>query len=351
IALIATVSVVFNSCSAQTCPVPLYSDPVYKGAADPEVVWNEHEQEWWIFYTARRSVCEKCPLPALAIGVAASKDWLEWRHVGYIKVDDIGGTSDGPDILWAPGIIRDGDTYHMFLTFKKGDGDGKRWGMPESLLLHLKAPKEDLLNGWQSKGIVNVPFSSIDATLVKKDSTWNLFHRDIIKGQKSVNTFRATTNDLNKQHNEWNYLGAANGDINDKSVNGYNYQEAQFAFYWKGFFWMMTDPSNPDIPVYKSKDLEYWTLNNVILNKDGKAEHQKGQVRHPGVVVLGDRAFIFYFNQPYKEDKNHPEKEHCFVNISELKYENGKITCDRNALVTPPQNLIPKDGEWGQKAE
>ena len=25
----------------EACPVPLYTDPVYKGAADPEVIWNE----------------------------------------------------------------------------------------------------------------------------------------------------------------------------------------------------------------------------------------------------------------------------------------------------------------------
>tara|TARA_R110001592_G_scaffold62863_4_gene192458 strand:- start:1231 stop:1383 length:153 start_codon:yes stop_codon:yes gene_type:complete len=47
--------------------------------------------------------------------------------------------------------------------------------------------------------------------------------------------------------------------------------------------------------------------------------------------------------------KDKPNKELCFIQISELKYEKGKITCDRNALVTTPKSLIPKDGEWGQK--
>ena len=66
---------IFPLKAQEACPVPLYTDPVYKGAADPEVIWNEYEEEWWMFYTSRRAVCEGAPLPALAIGVAVSKDW------------------------------------------------------------------------------------------------------------------------------------------------------------------------------------------------------------------------------------------------------------------------------------
>lgn len=339
----------------ETCPVPLYTDPVYKGAADPEVVWNEHEQAWWIFYTARRAVCEGGPLPALAIGVAASKDWLTWEHKGYIKVDGIGGAADGPDILWAPGIVRDGDTYHMFLTFKKGNGRGARWGIPESLLLHLKAPADDLLNGWQTFGMVNVPFSSIDATLVKHKGVWNLFHRDIVKDlPKGVNTFRVTIDNLDSRCDSWNYLGAAKGDVNDRKINGYNYQEAQFVFYWKGAYWMLTDPSADTTPVYRSDDLEAWTLTGKMEGAEGDDPTQKGSVRHPGIVVLGDRAFIFYFCQPYRGDgKKKPEKgviseqETCYLQVSELKYKDGTLDFDRNELVCPPKNLKPENGTWG----
>mgnify|MGYP000591634736 CR=1 FL=1 len=30
-----------------------------------------------------------------------------------------------------------------------------------------------------------------------------------------------------------------------------------------------------------------------LMKEDGEHELQKGPVRHPGVVVLGDRAFVF----------------------------------------------------------
>tara|TARA_R110002050_G_scaffold188756_8_gene323409 strand:+ start:6076 stop:6930 length:855 start_codon:yes stop_codon:yes gene_type:complete len=274
----------------------IYTDPIYKGSADSEVVWNDYKKEWWMFYTARRSVCKDCPLPAVAIGVASSKDWIDWKYEGCNKLDAIGGDPDGPDILWAPGIIRDGNIYHMFLTFKKGSGDDSRWGISESLLLHLTAPVNDLLNGWKTKGIMHVPFNSIDATLAKNGDEWNLFHRDIMKGEKGINTFRITSTDINEKPENWNYKGAAKGDVNNIIMSGYNYQEGQFVFYWKDTFWMLTDPSNKDIPVYSSKDLESWKLNTIILNKEGTSEFQKNRAKHPGVAVIDDRAFVFYFN-------------------------------------------------------
>ena len=34
---------------------PLYHDPVYDGAADPVVIWNQQEKKWFMFYTNRRA--------------------------------------------------------------------------------------------------------------------------------------------------------------------------------------------------------------------------------------------------------------------------------------------------------
>ena len=106
-------------------------------------------------------------------------------------------------------------------------------GIPESLLLHLQASADDLLNGWQTYKIMHVPFSSIDATLVKKDGIWNLYHRDIVKGQKGVNTFRMTTDNLDKPADKWKYMGPVKGDVNDIKLTGYGYQEAPYAFFWE----------------------------------------------------------------------------------------------------------------------
>lgn len=335
--------------SSQTeVPVPLYTDPAFKGAADAEVIYNDLEKEWYFFYTNRRSVCEGAPLPALSIGVAKSKDMVHWKHKGYIKVDGIGGEAVGPDILWAPGIVKDGSEYHMFLTFKKGNGRGGRWGAPESLILHLTAQETDLLNSWQTKDILNVPMTSIDATIIKHRGTWNIFHRDITPGQKGVNTYRITTDDLNKPCKDWNYLGAAKGDVNKKEVHGFNYQEAQYVFYWNDYYWLLTDPANGFLTAYRSTDLEEWALVGPLYEeKNAEAETQKGWARHPSVAIIGNKAFIFYFCQPYREQKENQESEACFIQMSELKYNDGKIWFERNAKTIVPNELAPTNNNWG----
>lgn len=338
-----------NLFAQKSCPVPLYTDPNFRGAADPEVIWNEAEEEWWIFYTSRRAVCEGAPLPALAIGVASSKDWIKWEHKGYIKIDGVGGTATGGDILWAPGIVREGNEYHMFLTFKKGNGRGQRWGISESMLLHLKAPQDDLLNGWQTYKVMHVPFSSIDATLLHDGELWHLYHRDLVKGKQGVNVFEATTPDLNLPAEEWDYKGAVKGDVNKMKINGYHYQEAPFVFKWKGTYWMMTDYTSGGIPLYSSKDLKKWSFVDELLTKDSDNPADTGLSRHPGVVVLGDRAFLFYFCQPGLEKVNGKESgdQTCLINIRELEYSNGTISVDRNKTVTPPTNLRPSGESWG----
>jgi hypothetical protein len=40
---------------AGTPPAPLYRDPVFDGAADPSLIWNDQERAWWILYTNRRA--------------------------------------------------------------------------------------------------------------------------------------------------------------------------------------------------------------------------------------------------------------------------------------------------------
>ena len=83
--LLLSFLIALNAFGQRECPVPLYTDPNFKGAADPEVIWNEHEQEWWMFYTSRRAVCENAPLPALAIGVADKLAMMEYSIFSVIS--------------------------------------------------------------------------------------------------------------------------------------------------------------------------------------------------------------------------------------------------------------------------
>jgi hypothetical protein len=39
-------------------PAPLFRDPITDGAADPVLIWNRTEKNWWMLYTQRRANSE-----------------------------------------------------------------------------------------------------------------------------------------------------------------------------------------------------------------------------------------------------------------------------------------------------
>ena len=73
--------------------------------------------------------------------------------------------------------------------------------------------------------------------------------------------------------------------------------------------------------------------------------------------MLGDRAFVFYFCQPFiskrnkKEQEKRPDEYACYVHVTELFYKEGKLTADRNKKVIPPTDLRPANGTWGFVAD
>ena len=91
----------FNSTIAngQTVSAPLFIDPNYRGSCDPEIVWNEVEQLWYIYYTARRPMLKNTWLRT-PIGVIASKDMVNWEFKGYCMFDGVGGEKDAPSTYW-----------------------------------------------------------------------------------------------------------------------------------------------------------------------------------------------------------------------------------------------------------
>ncbi|MDR1723280.1 MAG: hypothetical protein LBR84_04980, partial [Tannerella sp.] len=87
--------------------------------------------------------------------------------------------------------------------------------------------------------------------------------------------------------------------------------------------------------VYSSDDAVNWEKQTEkILREPGKIKGDDAKGQHCDVVVSGDRAFIFYF---VHQDAGKGRNTH--IQVAELEYKDGKITCDRNkdAYV----NLIP----------
>jgi len=58
---------------------------------------------------------------------------------------------------------------------------------------------------------------------------------------------------------------------------------------------------------------------------------------HPDIVVNGDKAYIFYFTHPGRTVVNHgkdgSEQRRSSIQVAELEYLDGQITCNRDKQV------------------
>ena len=172
--------VIWGLCSCQSdgkviIPSPIYVDNHYHGPADPEITWNPKTEEWMIFYTSRRPFKDQASYVGTPVGVAVSKDFVHWKFAGYCSFDGVGGQPDSEKTYWAPGVIVEGDSAHMFVTLK--DDSTPVWGGPSNIV-HFSAPLEDMISGWRRVNtVVDTPIS-IDATVVKNGDRWDMWYRD-----------------------------------------------------------------------------------------------------------------------------------------------------------------------------
>jgi len=310
-------------------PKPLFTDPNYHGSCDPEMIWNPHAKEWWIFYTARRASREHGSYVGTPIGVAASPDLIHWRFAGYCSFDGQPGQPDMPVTFWAPGLIRDGDTFHMFVTYK--DNAEPPWG-GKGTIRHYTASADDLLAGW--KLAADPEFAQpdpIDATLIRIGEAFRAYYR---VGQNGGIQWAVST-DLS----HWENRGQCAGDVNaPASKRGFGYQEAPYVFQFGGAYWMLTDP-HKGLAVYRSTDATTWELQGRILEAPGAGAKDASLARHPSVAVVNDRAFLCYHVEPGRPYPTPPperrtvEQKLSFLQITELKIEGDQLRCDRDTTI------------------
>jgi hypothetical protein len=301
---------------------PVYRDPVFDGAADPVIVWNRDLKAWWMFYTNRRASMRELPgvswVHGTRIGIAESADGANWKYRGVAELP-VGGEND---THWAPDVLYHEGTYHMFLTFVPGihnDWSGERH------IHHLTSP--DLVK-WTDTGRISLPANRVlDATVLRlADGTWRMWYNDETRG-KTI--FIADSPDLAT----WVPRGRA------VNVEG----EGPKAFFWQGSYWLIIDQWNRGISVWRSSDANQWQRQETtLLREPGKGTDDQVHGGHADVVIAGERAYLFYFTHPDRrpgaEDGN-PNRSS--IQVVELKFEGGQITCDRNAqtsvVLVPPR--------------
>jgi predicted GH43/DUF377 family glycosyl hydrolase len=306
----------------EKAPAPLFRDPVFDGAADPSITWNAKTGEWWVFYTQRRATLN---LPGVEycygteIGVAISRDYGKtWEYRGAAKLFN---PDQGKNTFWAPCVIQDKEskTYHMFVTYIKGvfsDWGGKRQ------MAHYSTTN---LVDWKYEGMVGTG-GCIDPTVFRiKDGSWKMWYKDEHKGSYTTS---ASSDDLKN----WKPSGIL--EVRNRI------HEAPIVFFWKGKYRMLTDPCYDDytgLDSFESDDAVKWTFTGSILDKPGIRPDDNDQGRHPDVVIINDRAYVFYFTHPgrvYKNNIEVLENEYRYrrssLEVAELELIDGKISCNRN---------------------
>jgi predicted GH43/DUF377 family glycosyl hydrolase len=297
---------------------PLFRDPVYDGATDPVVCWNNQEKKWFMFYTSRRA-----NVPGLKgvswvhgspIGIAESADGgATWTYRGTAKID----YGQGEFSYWAPEILYHNGIYHMYLSFVPGmhtDWSGTRD------ILHLTS--NDMLE-WKYQSTLKLSSNRvIDACVFQmSDGTWRMWYNNETD-HKSI--YYADSADLYT----WKDGGKVIGDQPGEGPN---------VFEWKNKYWMIVDVWDGQ-GVYWSDDAVNWTRQKEnLLQKGGTGSDDTTRGHHADVVVSGDRAYLFYFTHPgtagQGAKKDGTEQRRSSVQVVQLEYKDGLLSCDRNKPV------------------
>lgn len=298
---------------------PLFRDPVYDGAADPVVLWNQQENKWFMFYTNRRA----------NIYDPNGVKWVHGTRIGIAESVDGGATWQYRDTCninyrphkeythWAPEVIENNGLYHMYLTYVPGifsDWSHPRW------IVHLTS--KNLIDWNFESKIALASEKVIDACVAQlPDGQWRMWYNNEAD-KKSM--YYADSPDLYN----WTEKGKAHG-----SFRG----EGPKVFFWKGAWWMIPDVWK-GLGVYRSNDMANWIKQDEnILEQPGTGEDDMVKGGHADIVVQGERAFIFYFTHPGRRteipESASLEKRRSSIQVAELFYTDGKIWCDRNQPV------------------
>ena len=305
------------SAQVRPAPKPLFDDPVFHGAADPVILFNHQQKKWWMFYTNRRASIEDSTVQwvhGTRIGIAESRDGRKWK---YLDTCNIKFRPDPGYTHWAPDIIAENDTYHMYLTYVPGTFTD--WNHPR-VIVHLTS--KDLRNWDYQSTLPLVNEKVIDASVFKiNDTLYRLWYNNEKDG-KSI--WYADSRDLY----HWQDKGRA------IKARG----EGPKVFYWKQQYFMIVDAWK-GMEIYSSNDLLNWVKQpERILELPGKGKDDQAMGGHCEVLVQDERAWVFYFTHPGRR-KDAPAPRGSFddkrsvIQVAELEYANGSITSDRSRPV------------------
>jgi len=309
-----------DSVKYHRAPAPLFRDPIYDGAADPVVIYNDAEKQWWMFYTQRRASLPSANVAfcyGTSIGIATSDDHGQtWVYKGTPKLE----FEEGLNTFWAPDIIFDDGVYHMFVVYIKGVRND--WGGKKHIIHYTS---KDLWNWTHADELKLSSENVIDPTFFKlPDGKWHVWFKDETRG--SI-TMTGESNNLR----DWT--------VEDKPAIGGKAHEGPKVFRFKDSYWLITDEWAGQ-RVYRSSNAVTWQRQGMILDKNGIRKDDSPTGAHADVVVVGEKAYIFYFTHPGRKvhfegelDKDGAysySNKRSSIQVAEIVYKNGTLDVIRD---------------------
>lgn len=297
---------------------PIFRDPIFDGATDPTVIRHDGTGDLWMFYTQRRATLDGTGVQWVhgsRIGLAVSTDaGATWHYRGVVNGLDE-ADAPGPNTHWAPEVIRDGDSYRMYLTWIAGTP--AEWaGHPRSI---LQFESSDLTTWTRIGEIVLSSDRVIDAAVARTgDGRYRLWYKD--EADDST-TWAAVSDDLVV----WS--------VERRVIDGIPHEGAN-VFELGGWFWMLTDEWC-GLAVHRSVDGLWFERRGLILDAAGRHPLDRQVGRHADVVVRTDDAVVFYFTHPFWDgseiaDATGFDARISAIHVALVWVDGDELRCDRN---------------------
>ena len=124
-------------------------------------------------------------------------------------------------------------------------------------------------------------------------------------------------------------------------VTDSDFEETPYVFRWKDAYWLITDP-HQGLFVYRSEDGQDWNFQGSILLKGSERPLDNSRARHRSLAEVDGRAILFYHVEPWREyggrsvAKQPLKNRRSVLQATELRYEAGKIVCNRGMEILAP---------------